>query len=206
MRHRIVHTSRAGFSLIELLVSIFIVGVLMSLVLVNFRTGRYQDELRFAAENLASDIRELQNFALTGFIPGSSTGTVPDGGFGFYVMVGEETYSLYADRSEMGCVPNRRYLDQGGAAACIEGDDEDELLSGGEKRLGQSVQVKKALAGAGCPDNEQEVDIVFSPPRASTFFCGAHAGGSASIELFHDRTQDTRTVVVNGVTGRVSIE
>ncbi|MDZ4243565.1 MAG: prepilin-type N-terminal cleavage/methylation domain-containing protein [Candidatus Doudnabacteria bacterium] len=56
----------AGFSLIEFLVVTAIIAILTTIVTVNFRSQRAQQETMAAANELVSKIRELQNFILAG--------------------------------------------------------------------------------------------------------------------------------------------
>ena len=56
----------AGFSLIEFLVVTAIIAILTTIVTVNFRQQRAQQETQAAANELVSKVREVQNFILAG--------------------------------------------------------------------------------------------------------------------------------------------
>lgn len=55
---------QSGFTLLEILISIFIVGLMTSVVIVNYRSSGYRVEINNATEQLASNIRLAQNFSL----------------------------------------------------------------------------------------------------------------------------------------------
>lgn len=56
---------RAGFTLIELMVTVFIMSTLASITIVNFRAGERQKRLQLAADGVLNAIRNAQNFTLT---------------------------------------------------------------------------------------------------------------------------------------------
>ena len=74
-------TNSKGFSLVEMLVVIFISALLSTLIIVNYRAGQEKYNLGQAAQQLASDIRRIQNSALTGRIQGADTPV----GYGIYI-------------------------------------------------------------------------------------------------------------------------
>jgi len=81
---------RPGFTLLELMVSITIFLIITGMVLVNFRSGQYRDELSGSAELVQSLIREAQTATLSGTVtpvacPGLTTAAAPPAGYGVYV-------------------------------------------------------------------------------------------------------------------------
>lgn len=70
-----------GFSIVEFLVVIFIIALLTTLVLVNYRQGQQKNVLNSATQRLAADLRRAQNSALA--VKTESAG-IPYG-YGIYV-------------------------------------------------------------------------------------------------------------------------
>lgn len=65
-----------GFSFLEILVSIGIFAIITTAVVVNFRSGQHSNELRLAAEGLASDLRSLYTTAQAGTATSFAVGTL----------------------------------------------------------------------------------------------------------------------------------
>jgi prepilin-type N-terminal cleavage/methylation domain-containing protein len=82
-----IQNSRRGFTLIEILVAIAIVGVLASAALVNFGKNDDQD-VRMEREQLTSFLRDVQNKALTGEIVTGVSGVC---GFGVHYDSSDDT-------------------------------------------------------------------------------------------------------------------
>ncbi|MDA3840720.1 MAG: prepilin-type N-terminal cleavage/methylation domain-containing protein [Patescibacteria group bacterium] len=54
-----------GFTLIELIVSIAIIGLISGIMVANYRQGGSSEELNIATQNLVSEIRKAQGYALS---------------------------------------------------------------------------------------------------------------------------------------------
>ena len=54
-----------GFTLIELIVSVAIISIISSIMVANYRHGGSSEELNIAAQNLVSEIRKAQGYALS---------------------------------------------------------------------------------------------------------------------------------------------
>lgn len=73
-KNKTLFRSRAalhGFSLIELMTVAGIIGIMTSIVLVSFSSGRTDEALKTSAREVANALREAQNDALSGFRPSS---------------------------------------------------------------------------------------------------------------------------------------
>jgi prepilin-type N-terminal cleavage/methylation domain-containing protein len=90
---------KKGFTLIEILVAIAIVGILASIAVVNFGKNVDQD-VRMERERLTGFLRDVQNKALTGEIV-TVSGTAVSGmcGFGFHYVSSSQIQAYYVANS-----------------------------------------------------------------------------------------------------------
>ncbi len=88
-----------GFTLVELLVSIFIIAIISGIFLANYNFAEKSSGLSMAAQKLVSDIRQAQNFAL-GLKEFKSN--KPKGGWGVYFRKNDNKYIIFADVNENG--------------------------------------------------------------------------------------------------------
>ena len=93
--------NNCGFTLIELIVSISIIGILTVVFIADFRAAGKKGDLSAAAQQMVSDIRKVQSYTLglKEFDPGSGLDS-PDGGWGVFLT--RQTprnifYKIFAD-------------------------------------------------------------------------------------------------------------
>lgn len=87
-----------AFTLIEILIVTVIIGVITSIVVLNYGRDKEQFALQRSAYKLAQDIRRAQEMAMSGK---EFQGEVPRGGYGVYFTIDEPThYILFADINE----------------------------------------------------------------------------------------------------------
>src|SRR3989339_2185598 len=79
-------SSERGFTILELTVSMLIIGVISAIVFANYNAGRRQEALNRSAQRLAVAIRQAQNYALFSRV-GKCKGVpaAPSGGYGVYI-------------------------------------------------------------------------------------------------------------------------
>ena len=73
---------QSGFTMLELIVSLAIIGIISGFIINNFADFRKQ-QIQNAAEEMVSNLRFIQNNALAGIKPCSSTDTL----FGWYIRL-----------------------------------------------------------------------------------------------------------------------
>jgi len=89
--------SGAGFTLVEMLVSISIIGIMTVIFLVNYHSTNKRSEIIVTAQKLATDIRLTQSYSLGSV---EYNGAVPAGGWGVYFTTDttdNNKYIIYAD-------------------------------------------------------------------------------------------------------------
>ena len=69
--------SYRGFTLIELIAVVAIIGVMTSAVLVSWSTGRSEQDVKLAAREFEAALRQAQNFSMTGKIDANNPTRVP---------------------------------------------------------------------------------------------------------------------------------
>lgn len=87
-----------GFTLTELLVVIFIIILMTSIVLANYRRGEESLALERATHKLAQDLRRTAEMAVGGK-ENPLTGEFPAGGWGLYFSGPDSSYILFADNN-----------------------------------------------------------------------------------------------------------
>ena len=88
-----------GFTLIEMLVIIFIISLLSVLILANYQGGKKKYALLQANQKLISDLRRAQNMAINGTeIEGHCSTVFACFGYGIYLNSGS-SYLLFADNN-----------------------------------------------------------------------------------------------------------
>lgn len=125
---------RKGFTLIEMLVVLAVIAVISSLLIASYRTAQKRYALESAAQNLVSDLREVQAMAMSGAV--KTTEII----YGYGVHFDENTsyYIIFADKQ----FNDRRY--QSGADIQIE-------------KINLADQIKIAAVSP----NNSGLDIVF---------------------------------------------
>ena len=114
--------NKRAFTLIEMLTIVFIVGIVASLTLANYRGGQRRSDLITVAQNFASVFRRAQSMALSGHL--EVTTGLPGYGYGVNITgAPTSTYRLFIDlnTSDSAC--------PGGPSTCYrwDGTPTDEL-------------------------------------------------------------------------------
>lgn len=179
------HTKKRGFTLIELIISIFIFVILAGLFVANFNKGARNDELRRSASEISTIVRKAQNLALIGSQQNLPEGIVVNTGrFGVHFDKTTRAYQLFLD-----------WVDGGDGLF-----QEEERLPGAVYYLPEGIIIN-SLAPAG-----DVLDITFRPPKPAIYFNGLTDDLEAVIELKQANAENYRSIIVNRVSGQVSVE
>lgn len=209
---------KAGFTLVEMLVSVAVIGLLAVIVVVGMGSGKRTEELRGAARQLAGDIRSMQARALAagdvkacpntlGVLticddstalcvdPADCVARIPSS-FGINASSTDTSYTLFAE-VEPSTVdyhltkPNEVLLNR-------------QLLQG----TGQNVIIKSVLTGKPAPlVPKTGGDVSFTRQNGTTrLYDGSGVEPDIMIfRLWHKMSSSTMDVEVNRITGRVSV-
>lgn len=156
-----------GFTLLEMLVVLAIMGIIAVLILANYRQGQKNYVLTQAAQKLAGDIRGAQNMAVAG---AEVSGYSQIGGFGIYIN-DANSYSLFlntASNPANGC--------QTGAVS--------------------SPPLKTINLPGGITINNTGTNVFFAPPRPLTCIDNVPKD-SITYTLTQTSTGKTATVTVD---------
>lgn len=205
-----------GFTLIELMVSIAIMGIIAVVTMNDLRSSQRKDQLNNAARIIAADLRTLQAQALTGqnvkscsadmsFIvceqnaSGCSNGSTscvaqPPSAVGLHVTQGAFIYDEFADVASQDWQENLP----------------NELLQSRSLPLlgARNVVIDTLIAGS---LTVADADVAFKRQTGNMgingcYDCGLAGPYSLTIRLKQTQTNETKDVVLNAVTGRISIE
>lgn len=151
--------SSQGFTLIETLVVIFIISLFSLAGALGYTGHRQKVNLRIAAQQIYSDIKDTQNLALATV---RHNGDIPSGGYGLqFATVDSTNYIIFADD---------------------DGDKEyDAVGEKIEKRdLPSEIEISKIkISGV----SVSSVEIVFSPPKPVVYINQSAASSSSAITL-----------------------
>ena len=156
----------SGFTIIELLVVIFIIGLLSTLVLVNYRGGQKKYALSQSVQQLVSDLREAQNMAMSGVdIEGQYYG------YGVYVNRHDlnTSYQLYADEN------NDNKYDSGESLETVS--------------LPEGIEIKLTSPAS-------KVDVFFRSPEPTTYINSPSSVNPGTITLELKGASLTKTITV----------
>lgn len=153
--------NKRGFTLLEMLVSVSIIATMSGIVLVNYRKTNNIADVKMAAQKLASDIRMVQNYAMS-LKEFENSGT-PEGGWGLRIERYSNKVVIFADRDG-----SKKYrLSEDAIPA------ENERFKELELPENITFNIFVINNGAQSSSNRTFANIVFLPPDPETFIGGA---------------------------------
>lgn len=99
MKNLTIKTSRPAFTLIELLISIAIVGILSAMMFNNFAKEKDRNAIKGIVHKLQTDLQGIQTNAQSGV---QTTGATSLLGYGIAIPTGGATYRVFAEQNNSG--------------------------------------------------------------------------------------------------------
>ncbi len=166
--------TQKGFTMSELIVSLFIIGLISTLVLSSYSSGRRVAELKISTQKLAADLRYMQNNTL-GLVKNDEDGSIPPGGWGLHIdtALSAKNYSYFTDDD---------------AGHDFDSDEENKVIPMSGDIVIDSIKVDAA--------DTTWTDIIFFPPDPATYINGASTS-VAEITLKESKLGKTAKVFVN---------
>ncbi len=192
-----------GFTLVELLVSISIIGVITGMMMANFRGGQKSSELRLASDLLVNQIRSVQTSAFSGRLVSVCSG----GGNDLKVCEPKNPPISCTSGTCQKRVPTGygiRFTTSPATAFLLFYDtDGDWRYDVGEELATQpyvsSNFVRLTAANAGTP-----LDLVYAPPYGQVYVNGSASGTPiVSLTLGHQFGTMTRHVNIFTLSGKI---
>jgi prepilin-type N-terminal cleavage/methylation domain-containing protein len=110
LANRTIIKSKKGFTLFEMLIVMAVIAILAVLILTRYRSGEQQYKLSQAAQLLAADLRQAQNFAIAGV---QNTGFSNIGGYGVQLSAANSYRIFLTDSGAQSCGsigPTKQYI------------------------------------------------------------------------------------------------
>jgi len=202
-----IYKSNKGYTIIEMLVSISIIAVISGVFFMNYKTADKQFLLDQGVQQLASDLRQAQNYALG---QKEFNGTPPAGGWGIYFLEtppANQHYVLFADA-------NGNNLFDGS-------DGTGENFGNGNKKdiyYPQKIDMANIIITNSSGDSEpNNSTITFKAPDASIQICDQTGSCDETTDDFYqmeiivdddirpNQTGNTRSIIINQY-GLIDIE
>jgi len=183
--------SEKGFSLIELLVIIFIIAVIVGIIIVNFRAGDKRKTLRMGVEEVAAFIKDTQAKSLLGQTENEE---FPEGGYGVYLAVGNSYCILFQDLNsdqEYNGPTGPPFEGKGAISEYVE-----------HLKLRKDLLLQRILKDGKIL---KELKIVFVPPRPIMYFDGDNTITNGEILFGMEDEKDQREVFVNCLSGQIDV-
>jgi len=152
-----------GFTLVEILVSIFIIILMSGIIFANYRQGGQQFALQRSANKLAQDIRRAQQMAMSAE---EYSGEVPVGGYGIYVEANpnppyEKEYILFGNR-----------------------DSDNHQYNSGSDYLIDTIPIEEGITVADIKldgSSKSKINISFIPPDPQVWIIPPEGGLGSSV-------------------------
>ena len=172
-------TKAEGFSLVEMLVIVFIIALLSSLVLANYQIGKQGSYLKAGAQRLAGDLRRAQTLSLAVRTENKIGENRAACGYG--ILLGGPAfnmtqYSLFYNPSPGTCTNVNKYFDTGAST-------NSQILETITLPQGLTLSWSGSIACSVSRlfGNSSGCSIYFEPPDPATWLMGSTGSGTAAL-------------------------
>jgi len=166
--------NQKGYSLMEIIVVIFIISVAATIVVAQYSGIRNSKALSLGARQVANDVRVAQNYTFSALEAG---GVNPSGGYGIRFFKNSNSYIIFADKD------SDKARDAGGS-------EDFQTIN-----LPNDVKITSLIIDANSYD---EIDVVFTSPYGEVYINGnnkdagdnfinleVEIGNSAGVEIIN---------------------
>ncbi len=162
-----------GFTMVELLVVMFVISLLAALSLAGYHNGQKRYVLSQDSQRLMASLRKVQNMAMSGVdIEGQYCG------YGIFVDKNDNLYIIYGDKVPANCGnTNNKY------------DASDEII--------ETINLTQGIVFEDITPLPPKLDIFFKPPNPTTYINGKDTVGvSGTVTLGREDTSLTKIITV----------
>ncbi|MBI2644963.1 type II secretion system protein [Candidatus Uhrbacteria bacterium] len=185
-----------GITIVELILSISIIGMFSTLAVISFRSSKQDDLLRIAGFRATDAIRAAQSYALAGIAQNASQDVRTAQFFGVSVQKDSDNVGKIVIFADTNTVSGTGIYDDGKDVKI----QELSLDPDGRKTVVlDGITLDRTAHSA-------PVDIAFKKPDAAGVVNGGVDAQEAVLTFKHMQSGHTRTVTVNRVTGRVDAQ
>ncbi|MDQ5971514.1 MAG: hypothetical protein QG566_460 [Patescibacteria group bacterium] len=212
---KLKYSTKKGFTIIELLVVIFIFSVISSLVIFNYGSFQSNVSVENLAQDLALSIRRAQVYSVsTKSSEVASVTTFPSYGIHFYlpsapggaaVLGTEKAFIFFADIPPI-LIP-AIYDTNGGCGTLVSGDECIEIIN-----ITSSDRIVDICYDGVCPTGSKSLDIVFTRPDTEAQFCyrsgisGPCIGNPSYVTVKLESINGMQKLINVWNTGQISVE
>jgi len=168
-----IQNSSKGFTLIEIIIAIFIMGIMFSITVPQYAKYRDSKSLFLGTGQVVGDIRMVQNYAYSIL---KDNGSFPVGGYGIHFSKDSNTYTIFADKDDD-----------------MEYDSDSESFK--EIKLPESVKITSLKINS-AEELDGAVDLVFTPPYGKVFIDKENkiSGNFINLEIIISNNSGFKTV------------
>ncbi|MCD4694111.1 prepilin-type N-terminal cleavage/methylation domain-containing protein [bacterium] len=167
-----------GFSLMEIIVVIFIIALFSGSLFANYKQGNNTNKLIIEANILASNIRLAQNNTLGAVKYGTST---PSGGWGIHIDLASDNNSYYV-------FANKNYESDGSLGY----DFGESIIGSGGRVIDMDGEIKIASTSVG-----NILDISFVPPDPDTIIYDGTATYTEAVIMLETKEGISRRIKIS---------